>query len=91
MNITHWAGYGKIRAFKEKVVTVDDTKVMTIKVVGNHERSLWRDDKDQVRDWLLKKFDKAVTRSTEILDMTHWYGGNENGEEVCFYQISYSV
>lgn len=70
MRIKHFAGYGCVEAKKTKLVKKPDgTKVLTITVTGNHERGLERDDKYDLFNWLVKRFDKTVKDSRKILNV----------------------
>ncbi len=57
MRIKHWQGYGTVDA---KKITGDGT-TLHIKVSGNHEWGLRRDDLYDLFNWLVKRFDKAET------------------------------
>lgn len=57
MRIKHWAGYGCVSARKAK-----DSNPFTlhIRVEGNHEQGLIRNDEYDLYKWLVCRFDKDV-------------------------------
>lgn len=56
MKIKHWQGYGSVNAVKVK----DDSCTLHVKVTGNHECGLERDDQYDLFNWLVKRFDKTI-------------------------------
>lgn len=54
MRIKHWAGYGCVTARRIK-----DCSMFTlhVRVEGNHEQGLVRDDEYDLYNWLVKRFD----------------------------------
>ena len=56
MRIKHWQGYGTVSATK----VPDKNCTLHIRVVGNHEWGLRRDDLYDLYNWLVKRFDKSV-------------------------------
>ena len=62
MKIKHFAGYGTVTARKVN----DGTCKLHIRVEGNHERGIVREDIYDLYNWLVKKFDKTVP------DVTTW-------------------
>ncbi len=88
MKIKHFQGYGSVNAVKVK----DDTCTLHVKVTGNHEWGIRRDDLYDLFNWLVKKFDKTVT------DHMSWHRLNprveitesiSNGVDVCDYRFTY--
>ena len=74
MKIKHWQGYGSVNAkvVKRTASTKEGIKTITIEVVGNHEYGLDRHhDKYDVYNWLLKRFDKNVEDSRDILKIDY--------------------
>lgn len=59
MRIKHWQGYGLVNAVKVK----DDSCTLHVKVTGDHEQGLEREDAYDLYNWLVKKFDKSVPSS----------------------------
>lgn len=55
MTLKHWQGYGTVTATK---VAADKGELLHIKVTGEHEWGLARDDEYDVFKWLVKRFDK---------------------------------
>lgn len=62
MKIKHWQGYGTVNAVK---VNCDRGEVLHIKVTGDHEYGLERDDMYDATRWLAKRFDKSITSDNE--------------------------
>lgn len=56
MKIKHWQGYGTVSAQKIK----DKNCTLHVRVVGNHEWGLRRDDLFDLYNWLVRRFDKSV-------------------------------
>lgn len=54
--IKHFAGYGCVKAG----VVKDGSCTLHVRVEGNHEWGLKRDDLYDLYDWLVKRFDKSV-------------------------------
>ena len=87
MRIKHWQGYGTVNAVRVR----DKQCTLHIRVSGNHEWGLERDDTYDLYNWLVKRFDKSVP------DYLQWYRAAivtindryENGEEVCDYMFVY--
>lgn len=74
MKIKHWQGYGCVNAkvLKKAASTSKGVKKITIEVVGNHEYGLNRsEDKYDVYNWLLKRFDKSVESYSDILEIEY--------------------
>lgn len=56
MKIKHWQGYGTVSAQK-----IPDKKcTLHIRVTGNHEWGLVRNDSYDLYKWLVKRFDRNV-------------------------------
>ena len=53
MKIKHWQGYGTVNAMK-----IHDSNTLHVKVVGNHEWGIYRNDEYDLYYWLVKRFDK---------------------------------
>ena len=95
MKVKHFAGYGCVDISKvsERKFTTEfgeEKKELRIKVKGNHERGLVRDDDFDAFNWLVKRFDKSVTdyRDITISSIVESYD-IENGVyvDVCVYTI----
>ena len=91
MKIKHWQGYGTVNATKIK-----DSNTLHVKVVGNHEWGLYRNDDYDLFNWIVKRFDRKET------DYMTWWRKNPtitirtgyeyvNGEytETCDYEFNY--
>lgn len=104
MIIKHWQGYGRVNAVKMGTIkTIKNTdysiagigeelKQAKILVYGNHECGVERNDRYDVFNWLLKKFDKTVTDSRCIVDLkTETFYQKRDGvdTEHCEYTITY--
>jgi len=93
MRIKHWQGYGTVSAVKVK----DRSCTLHIRVSGNHEWGLEREDMYDLYNWLVKRFDKSVP------DYLQWYRAArektdhivrvndryEKDKEVCDYMFVY--
>lgn len=99
MKIKHWQGYGALDAFKlskEEIKNEYGEKKtqLRIRVQGNHEWGLERDDAYDIWNWLVKKFDKSVGSFYDYrVEVTYndYYvelGGLD--VETCDYTITYS-
>lgn len=66
MRIKHWAGYGCVNARKVK----DPCVTLHIKVEGDHEQGLVRDDDYALYNWLIRRFDK------DVQDYPYWIRNN---------------
>ena len=95
MRIKHWQGYGTLEAKRISTKTkIDpfygDTKTVHIRVKGNHEWGLERNDKYDVFNWLLKKFDRTANDYRQITDL-NLVSSTEDGIDVCDYYITYRL
>ena len=78
MKIKHWQGYGSLTAKKMKLKTKNGITDLVVRVSGDHECGLipggyhgsdLTDDgwaTDILFDWLIKRFDKNLSSSTEL-------------------------
>ena len=100
MKIKHFAGYGSVNAklienkigFSEFGEPDEEISIAHIKVWGNHERGIYREDYIDIFNWLCKRFVKGCTNYSKIIDMKiDWHFEKINGEhtEVCDYFIAY--
>ena len=93
MRIKHFAGYGCVNATKIKhIKTGENTQQIVIKVSGNHERGLYRNDKYDVYNWLVKRFckDCADYKSIYYISVNLDYERINNLDtEVLTYYIDY--
>ena len=90
MKIKHWQGYGHVNAVRKNTSYEDGLKIMTIVVSGNHEYGICRNDKYNVFNWLLRRFDKNVTdyRCIQRVDTFLGYD-SANKCDICAYKIAY--
>lgn len=91
MKIKHWAGYGSMNAQKVKLERLPNNMTgLHIRISGNHERGLRHDDRYDIADKLVKRFDKAFVDWRDITGVTIKSGYDKAlGCEVCDYFISY--
>lgn len=91
MKIKHYAGYGTVNATKIK----SDENELVIKVEGNHEQGIYRDDIYDIFNWLVKKFDKKTKNMTFREWNAIYYPtlkiefADHDGIECCIYKIDY--
>ena len=75
MRIKHFAGYGSVEAKKVSKTTFTDeygekkTKLV-VRVKGNHEWGLVRDDIYDVKRWLFDKFEKNFLGKDDEISMS---------------------
>lgn len=95
MKIKHFAGYGSVNARKiSEVKVTTNIKRVVIKVIGNHERGLYRNDHYDVFHWLVTRFCKDCQNERSIYhidieDTEERINGLYT--EVCFYTIDYFI
>lgn len=100
MKIKHFAGYGSVNAVKVSKKTITDMygkkKIqLVVKVSGNHECGLERNDAYDLYNWLIKRFDKSIGDFFDIFDSLTYimndYYIKENGLDVecCDYTFTY--
>lgn len=91
--IKHFAGYGTVTAGKVK----DNSCKLHVRVEGNHEWGLVRDDPYDLCKWLVMRFDKSVTdavewtRSRPIIDIHPDFRMDPSGGfvDTCDYYFTY--
>lgn len=101
MKIKHFAGYGNVEATKvsERTLSFTDEKYIVIRVKGNHEYGIERNDTYDISRWLLPRFVKGFKDGTydyrNIVSMSLHpdIEKGDNGESVdtCDYAIVYST
>lgn len=69
MKIKHWQGYGTVSAVRVQ----DKNCTLHVRVTGNHEWGLRRDDIYTLHRWLVKRFDKSAPD-----DAVEWMRMNPN-------------
>ena len=89
MKIKHWQGYGSVEAKRISSHKNGSTYDVTIKVKGNHEYGIHRDDRYDIVRWL-GKVEKNLTNERQIVscELTDGY---EDGVETCLYHIVYRI
>ena len=89
MKIKHWQGYGSVNAFKVK----DNSCDLHIKVVGNHEWGIERDDRYDAFNWLVKKFNKNIGDDDRIIKDMRLVSGSEKKDgldvDTCDYYFNF--
>lgn len=88
MKIKHWQGYGTVEAKKISTTTQGNMTRLHIRVKGNHEYGIERNDRYDVANWLIKKFDKSFVDYRTITSMDI-QSGIEDGVDTCDYIITY--
>ena len=58
MRIKHWQGYGTVTAKKLSKRLTGRGTMLRVMVQGNHEWGLVREDKYDLKRWLIDRFDK---------------------------------
>lgn len=95
MKIKHFSEYGCVNAVKTQKIKINDrVNRIVIKVTGNHEYGLLRNDPYDIFYWLVKRFCKDCATYSDILSMrTDDTYENVNGlsVETCTYVIDYRV
>lgn len=93
MKIKHFSGYGCVIATKiNNTKITENTKRLTIKVTGNHERGLYRNNYYDIYYWLVKRFCKDCAGYNYIYHINIYsYSEKINGldTDVCVYTIDY--
>lgn len=90
MRVKHWAGYGCVNMKKIK----DKYHTLHVRVSGNHECGLERNDLYDAYNWLVKRFDKSVPEYLEwrrsVIRFNCIPGWDEERkEETCDYVFVY--
>ena len=88
MKLKHWQGYGTVNAKKISKTEKNGVTTLKIRVTGNHECGIERNDKYDVKNWLVKRFDKSFDDKKCIIDLT-LIPSSEDGVDVCDYIITY--
>lgn len=86
--IKHFQGYGTVQAVKIK----DKSCTLHVKVIGNHECGLRRDDDYDLYNWLVKRFDKSFETYMDFREKRPQIEIEEsivNGVDVCDYRFTY--
>ena len=88
MKLKHWMGYGTINAERIKEKDTD----LTVKLSGNHECGLERDDDYDMYRWLYKRFKKNAPdyyewrRNGGIMEMEPGWDYKTN-TDYCYYRF----
>jgi len=88
MKIKHWQGYGTVNATKVRKTISNGITTLIVRVKGNHECGIRRDDKYDLTNWLIKRFDREFSDSRDIRSL-HIQESEENGVDVCDYTFTY--
>ena len=94
MKIKHWQGYGSVEAKKLSNISTKDflgnkISVLKVRVSGNHEWGLERNDTYDVVNWIGKRFAKDLTDARQVEDMQTYDYYDANNVEHCEYTITY--
>lgn len=92
MKIKHWQGYGTVNAKKISKTVENGKTILVVKVSGNHEWGLVREDLYDLKWWLIDRFDKAAKDISPYeynFSFIDDYG--QNDEEYCIYTFEYEV
>ncbi len=90
MKIKHWQGYGTVNAEKIYKQSNEGETVLKVKVTGNHEWGLVRDDEYDLINWLVKRFDKQFEGDRVKYTYESGYARKGNiDEEYCIYTFVY--
>jgi hypothetical protein len=91
MKIKHWQGYGTVSATRIK----DKSCTLHVRVTGNHEWGLRRDNLSDLYNWLVRRFDKSAPDVYEFLRSANVFINEgfavSNGLDVdtCDYYFTY--
>lgn len=93
MRVRHFAGYGSVEVKKVSKTSItdefDNTKSkLVLKVSGNHEYGLVRDDIYDVRRWIFNRFEKHFNGNDYEIQMSI-EDDYVNGVEVATYTFVY--
>lgn len=96
MRIKHWQGYGTVTAKKISKKVKDGETTLVVKVNGNHEWGLVREDIYDLKEWLIDRFDKSakdVSPYSIDYDYEDGYATAADGcdEEYCIYTFTYAA
>ena len=92
MKIKHWQGYGCVTAKKVK----DNSCTLHIRVEGNHEWGLRRDDDYDLFRWIVKRFDKTIDDDyfkwkSSLINLQIEDGWDEKTKtDICDYYFTYT-
>lgn len=90
MKIKHYQGYGSVNAKKISRTVENSIVSLHIKVTGNHEWGIHRDDTYDVANWLIKRFDKQFDDYRSIISLRLEDGyDTDKHEDTCDYFIKY--
>ena len=94
MKIKHFAGYGTVEAKR----IPNRSCTLHVRVTGEHERGIRRDDLYDLFGWLIKKFDRSMKDVTYAefhcmnpkVQIVEWNDHSEVGvKDVCDYYFTY--
>lgn len=90
MRIKHWQGYGTVNAEKISKKKVRGQTELKIRVYGNHEWGLVRDNEYDLINWLVKRFDRQFEGNRVRYTYESGYAKKGNiDEEYCIYTFVY--
>ena len=96
MKIKHWQGYGTVemKVISRRYQVKEGIKSLVVRVTGNHEWGLERNDVYDVHRWICSRFAKDCLDYRKITDLQlndRYERINGLETEVCDYFIQYSV
>lgn len=94
MKVKHYQGYGCVDMKKISQKTKNGIKTVVIRVSGNHEWGLERDDTYDIHWWICKRLAKDCKDYSDIINMDiddRYEKINGLDTEVCDYTISYKI
>lgn len=96
MKIKHWQGYGCVTAKKVSKTVKNGVTKLVVRVTGNHEWGLVREDKYDLKRWLIDRFDKSAKDVNPYSIEYKYVDGYERtadgiDEEYCEYTFAYEV
>ena len=99
MKIKHFVGYGTVNATKLNNIVIyksltETIKRVTIKVTGNHEWGLYRNDTYDIYNWIVKRFCKDCNDYRNIINIgicLDYELINNIDTKICIYTIDYII
>ena len=90
MKVKHWQGYGSVDMKVISRKQVANIKTIVVRVSGNHEWGLVRDDEYDIYHWICSRFAKDCKSYVDIID-THIQSDYTKDVETCDYTIIYRI
>lgn len=90
MKVKHWQGYGSVDMKVISRKQTENTKTIVVRVSGDHEWGLVRDDEYDVHRWICSRFAKDCKSYVDIIDM-RIQSDYTKDVETCDYTITYRI